>query len=112
MYFISAADILLPSLALIVQFKHAGSEAKGSNPTTGLTLLWPRNPFRGKFKHWQVSQEKIIQHEMCALLYSIFFPETFFILGRIQQDIIINVLKSSCKVPFILVRFYRKFDFV
>jgi hypothetical protein len=26
--------------------KHAGSEAKGSNPTTGLTLLWVRNPFR------------------------------------------------------------------
>jgi len=26
--------------------KHAGPEAKGSNPTTGLTLLWARNPFR------------------------------------------------------------------
>ena len=29
--------------------KHAGPEAKGSNPTTGLTLLWARNPFRGNF---------------------------------------------------------------
>jgi len=27
--------------------KHAGPEAKGSNPTTGLTLLWARNPMRG-----------------------------------------------------------------
>jgi len=27
--------------------KYAGPEAKGSNPTTGLTLLWARNPFRG-----------------------------------------------------------------
>jgi hypothetical protein len=27
--------------------KHAGPEAKGSNPTTGLTLSWARNPFRG-----------------------------------------------------------------
>jgi hypothetical protein len=36
--------------------KHAGSEAKGSNPTTGLTLLWARNPFMGNFNHWQVSQ--------------------------------------------------------
>jgi hypothetical protein len=35
--------------------KHAGPEAKGSNPTTGLTLLWARNPFRGNFNHWQVS---------------------------------------------------------
>jgi len=29
--------------------KQAGPEAKGSNPTTGLTLLWARNPFRGHF---------------------------------------------------------------
>ena len=29
--------------------KHAGPEAKVSNPITGLTLLWARNPFRGKF---------------------------------------------------------------
>ena len=35
--------------------KHAGPEAKGSNPTTGLTLLWAVNPFRGNFIHWQVS---------------------------------------------------------
>jgi len=37
--------------------EQAGPEAKGSNPTTGLTLLWARNPFRGKFNHWQVSWE-------------------------------------------------------
>ena len=35
--------------------KYAGPEAKGSNPTTGLTLLWACNPFRGNFNHWQVS---------------------------------------------------------
>jgi len=29
--------------------KQAGPEAKCSNPTTGLTLLWARNTFRGKF---------------------------------------------------------------
>jgi len=28
--------------------KHAGPEAEGSIPTTGLTLLWARNPFGGK----------------------------------------------------------------
>ena len=38
--------------------KHAGPEAKGSNPTTGLTLLWARNPFRGNFNHWQVSRKE------------------------------------------------------
>jgi len=36
--------------------KHASPEAKGSNPTTGLTLLWVHNPFRGNFNHWQVSR--------------------------------------------------------
>jgi len=30
---------------------HAGPEAEGSNPITGLTLLWARNPFGGNFNH-------------------------------------------------------------
>jgi hypothetical protein len=30
-----------------------------SNPTTGLTLLWARNPFRGHFNRWQLSQEYV-----------------------------------------------------
>jgi hypothetical protein len=38
--------------------KNAGAEAKGSNPTTGFTLLWARNPFRGNFNHCQVSRKK------------------------------------------------------
>ena len=38
--------------------KHARPEAKGSNPTPALTLLWPRNPFRGNFNHWQVSRKE------------------------------------------------------
>ena len=41
--------------------KQAGPEAKGSNPTTGLTLLWARNPFRGNFNHWQVSRKEARQ---------------------------------------------------
>jgi hypothetical protein len=49
--------------------KHAGSEAKGSNPPTGLTLLWARNPFRGNFNHWQVSQKEAGLNYMW-----IFFP--------------------------------------
>jgi len=41
--------------------KHAGPEAKGSNPTTGLTLLWARNPFMGNFNNWQVSRNTTVQ---------------------------------------------------
>jgi len=29
--------------------------------TTGLTLLWTRNPFRGNFNHWQVSWKEVGQ---------------------------------------------------
>jgi len=41
--------------------KHTSPEAKGNNPTTRLTLLWARNPFRGNFNHWQVSQKEVGQ---------------------------------------------------
>jgi len=41
--------------------KHAGPEAEGSNPTTGLTLLWAYNPFGGNFNHWQVSRKEARQ---------------------------------------------------
>jgi len=37
--------------------KHACPEAKGSNPTTGLNLLWACSPFRGNSNYWQVSRE-------------------------------------------------------
>ena len=42
--------------------KHAGPEAKGSNPNAGLTLLWARNPFRGNFNHWQDSRKEAGQN--------------------------------------------------
>ena len=38
--------------------KHTGPEAKGSNPTAGLTLLWAHDPFRGNFNHWQVLRKE------------------------------------------------------
>ena len=42
--------------------KHAGPEAKSSSPTTGLTLVWARNPFRGNFNYWQVSRKEAGQN--------------------------------------------------
>ena len=38
--------------------KHAGPEAEGSNPTTGLNLLWACNLFGGYFNHWQFSRKE------------------------------------------------------
>jgi len=39
--------------------KYAGPEAKGSNLTTGHTLLWSLNPFRGNFNQWKVSRKEV-----------------------------------------------------
>jgi hypothetical protein len=38
--------------------KHAYPDAKGGNPTAGLSLFWTRNPFVLYFSHRQISQEK------------------------------------------------------
>jgi len=41
--------------------KHARSEAKGSTPTTGFTMLWARKLFRENFNPWLVLQEEAAQ---------------------------------------------------
>ena len=40
---------------------HACPKAKGSNPTTGISLLWVRNLFRGNSNHRHESQEQAIR---------------------------------------------------
>ena len=37
---------------------------------------------------------------------------TFLILRRIQRDIVINVHRSSCEVPVIVIRFYSNLNFL
>ena len=49
-------------------------------------------------------KRKVTEHKVCVVIFSTTPPETFLNLGRIQRDIIINVHRSSCTVPVILVR--------
>jgi hypothetical protein len=46
--------------------------------------------------------KKVIEHNICVLIFSTTLFETFLILARIQRDIIINVHTSLCKVPLFL----------
>jgi hypothetical protein len=50
-------------------------------------------------------QVKVFEHRMCVLIFSTVLCETFLNLRRVQRDVIVNVHRSSCKVPVILVRF-------
>jgi len=61
------------------------------------TLSHKRHDFR----------RNVIQHKMCVLIFSTTLSETIFILRRNERDMINNVYRSSCKVPFILVRFWQ-----
>jgi hypothetical protein len=66
----------------------------------GSTMFFSHYPLNGT-----IFREKVIEHKMCVLIFSTNMSEIFFILRRIQRDIIINVYRSSRKVPVILVRF-------
>jgi hypothetical protein len=57
------------------------------------TLSHERHDFR----------EKVVEHKMYVLILST-TSETFLILRRVQR-VIVNVLRSSSKLPVILVRF-------
>jgi hypothetical protein len=66
------------------------------------TLSHKRHDFRGK---------KVLNIK-CVFWFSLqLLSETFLILRRIQRDIIINVHRSSCKVPLLLWDFNETWKF-
>ena len=54
----------------------------------------------------QIPKNKKLLHIKCVFLFSLqILSETFLTVRRIQRDTIINVRRSSCKVPVVLVGF-------
>jgi hypothetical protein len=50
-------------------------------------------------------KEKLLNKMYVFRLSLQLLSEAFLVIGRIQPDIIINVRRSSCEVPVILVKF-------
>ena len=71
-------------------------------------LLWPVwlcHIFPHYLTNGAIFRKKSLLIIKCVLIFCTTFSETFLILRRNEQDIIINVHRSSCKVPVILLRF-------
>jgi hypothetical protein len=56
--------------------------------------------------------KKFIEHKIRALIFSRIFVLYTSTLRRIQQDSVINVRRSPCKVSIILVRFWWNLNFL
>ena len=52
-----------------------------------------------------VFEKQVTEHKMCVLIFSTDLYRKILILRRNERDMIRNVHWSSCKVPFIFVRF-------
>ena len=59
------------------------------------TLSPKRHNFRGN----------VAEHKMSDLIFSTILSEALLILRRTEQEIILNVQRSACKLPVILFRF-------
>jgi hypothetical protein len=67
--------------------------------------VWLYHIFPHYLTNGTILKKKIVEHKMYFDFVYKFFSETFHILRRIRRGIIINVHRSSCEVPVILVRF-------
>jgi hypothetical protein len=78
------------------------------------SVACPALQYFGTLSHKQhdFRKKKVIDHEMCVLIFSTTLSETFLILRRTERDMTKIVYWPSCKVPVILVMYFsRQFFF-
>ena len=70
--------------------------------------VWPVRLYN-IFPHYLINsatlERRVIEHKMCFAIFCATFVWNFLTGIRIERDIIINVHRSSCKVPVILTNF-------
>ena len=86
--------------------------AKRLGSTVSSSVASPVIPYFSTLsRKWHDLWPNIIEHKIYSYVRISLhiWSEKFYILRRIQRDIVKNVGKSSCKIPFIFVRFKWKF---
>jgi hypothetical protein len=66
---------------------------------------WLYHIFPHRLLNDKIFEKIVIEYKMFLLTFSIAVSETFLILIRIRQDIVINLHRYKCEIPAILVRF-------
>jgi hypothetical protein len=61
--------------------------------------------------NWHYFQKKGTEHEMCVLIFSKTFVCSISHSRRTEGNITVNVHRSACKIPVILVRFFWNLNF-
>jgi hypothetical protein len=71
-------------------------------------------PYFSTFSHkGMIFRGKMLLNIKCVFLFSVqLLSETFLIVRRIHQNVVMNVHRSSCKVAIILLRFQWNFNFL
>jgi hypothetical protein len=87
-------------VALVIQ------HAKRMRPIILSCVAYLAVPYFSTLSHKRHDfRKKKSERQMCVLIFFTLLSATFFTLRRIQRDTAINVHRSSCKVPVILVTF-------
>ena len=77
------------------------------------SVAWLALQYSSILSHkWHDFPKKKVLNIKCIFLFSLQpLSETFRILRRIEQDIIINILRPSCKIPVIFCQILMRLEF-